>query len=44
MSRFACRLLCLLAVIVTMTYTPLAQTRAQNDKAAADADSSARLA
>ena len=37
MSRFACRLLCLLAVIVTMTYAPLAQTRAQNDKAAADA-------
>jgi Tol biopolymer transport system component/predicted amidohydrolase len=37
MSRFACRLLCLLAVTLTMTHVPLAQTRAQNDKAAADA-------
>jgi Tol biopolymer transport system component len=37
MSRFACRLLSLLAVTLTMTYAPLAQTRVQNDKAAADA-------
>ena len=37
MSRFTCRLLCLLAFVLTMTYAPLAQTRAQNDKAAADA-------
>ena len=37
MTRFACRLLCLLAVVLAMTHAPLAQTRAQNDKAAADA-------
>src|SRR4029078_7067793 len=37
MSRFASRLLCLIALLATMTYAPLAQTRAQNDKAAADA-------
>jgi imidazolonepropionase-like amidohydrolase/Tol biopolymer transport system component len=37
MSKVACRLLCLLAVALTMTLAPLAQTRAQNDKAAADA-------
>src|SRR5687767_9356719 len=37
MSRFACRLLCLLAFALTMTHAPLAQTKAQNDKAAADA-------
>jgi len=37
MSRFACRLLCLLAVVVTIAHAPLAQTRAQNDKTAADA-------
>ncbi|HEX6324845.1 MAG TPA: hypothetical protein VFZ36_14045, partial [Vicinamibacterales bacterium] len=37
MSRFACRLLCLLAVAVAMPHAPLAQTPKQNDKAAADA-------
>src|SRR5688500_13867313 len=37
MSRFACRLLCLLAVVLAIAQAPLAQTRAQNDKAAADA-------
>ena len=37
MSRLACRVLCLLGVLLTMTYVPLAQTRVQNDKAAADA-------
>ena len=37
MPRLACRLLCLLVVILFTSYTPLAQTRAQNDKAAADA-------
>ena len=37
MPRLACRLLSLLAVVLLMTYAPLAQTRAQNDKAAADA-------
>ncbi|MBA3642276.1 MAG: PD40 domain-containing protein, partial [Acidobacteria bacterium] len=37
MSRFAYRLLCLLAVAVAMTHAPLAQSRTQNDKAAADA-------
>src|SRR5688572_1796871 len=37
MTRFACRLLSLLAVVLLTSYTPLAQTRAQNDKAAADA-------
>src|SRR5688500_7097974 len=37
MSRFACRFLCLLAVAVTMARAPLPQTRAQHDKAAADA-------
>src|SRR5687768_18429077 len=37
MSRFACRVVCLLAIAVAMPHVPLAQTRAQNDKAAADA-------
>src|SRR5512134_3495346 len=37
MPRLACRLLSLLAVILLMSYAPLAQTKAQNDKAAADA-------
>jgi hypothetical protein len=37
MSRFAYRLFCLLAFALTMTHAPLAQTKAQNDKAAADA-------
>ena len=37
MPRLAARLLCLLAVVSIMSYAPLAQTRAQNDKAAADA-------
>src|SRR5216683_6641712 len=37
MSRLACRLLSLLAVFLFLSCTPLAQTRAQNDKAAADA-------
>ena len=37
MSRLACRLLCLLAVALTMTHVPRAQTKPQNDKAAADA-------
>jgi len=37
MSRLACRVLCLLGVTVAMTHAPLAQIRAQNDKAAADA-------
>jgi Tol biopolymer transport system component len=37
MSKFAGRFLCLLAAALTITATPLAQTRAQNDKAAADA-------
>ena len=37
MPRLACRLLSLLAVVLLMSYAPLAQTRAQNDKAAADA-------
>src|ERR671919_2045050 len=37
MPRLACRLLPLLAVVFLMAYAPLAQTRAQNDKAAADA-------
>lgn len=37
MSRLASRLLSLLAVVVLMPYAPLAQTKAQNDKAAADA-------
>jgi len=37
MPRFACRVLCSLAVLVLLTHAPLAQTRAQNDKAAADA-------
>src|SRR3954470_1906242 len=37
MPRFACRALCLLAILVVTTYAPLAQSRAQNDKAAADA-------
>ena len=37
MSRLACRLLGLIAVVLTMTPAPHAQTRTQNDKAAADA-------
>ena len=37
MPRLACRLLFLLTVVLLMSYAPLAQTRAQNDKAAADA-------
>jgi Tol biopolymer transport system component len=37
MSKVLSRLLCLLAVALIMTPAPLAQTRAQNDKAAADA-------
>src|SRR5215467_13724787 len=37
MSRFARRLLCLVAVFLLLPYTPFAQTKAQNDKAAADA-------
>ena len=37
MPRLACRLLSLLAVVLLMPYAPLAQTRGQNDKAAADA-------
>ncbi len=37
MSKLTCRLLCLLAIALTMTHAPLAQSRAQNDKAAADA-------
>src|SRR5688572_2252689 len=37
MTRFACRLLSLLAVVLLTSYTPLAQTKTQNDKAAADA-------
>jgi imidazolonepropionase-like amidohydrolase len=37
MPRLACRLLCLLAVALTAVPVPLAQTRAANDKAAADA-------
>ena len=37
MSRFAFRLLSLFAVVSLMSYAPLAQSRAQNDKAAADA-------
>ena len=37
MTRLSCRLLSLLAVVLTMTYSPFAQTRTQNDKAAADA-------
>jgi imidazolonepropionase-like amidohydrolase/Tol biopolymer transport system component len=37
MSRFACRLFCLLTVSVLLSYAPHAQTKAQNDKAAADA-------
>ena len=37
MPRLACRLLCLLAVVLVISSAPLAQTRAQNDKAAADA-------
>ena len=37
MPRLACRLLCLLLLILSTSYRPLAQTRAQNDKAAADA-------
>ena len=37
MSRLACRLLSLLTVVLLMSYAPLAQTRPQNDKAAADA-------
>jgi Tol biopolymer transport system component len=37
MSRFIARLLSLLAVALTLSHAPLAQTRSQNDKAAADA-------
>src|SRR5919106_1930676 len=37
MPRLVCRLLCLFAVLAMMPYTPFAQTRSQNDKAAADA-------
>ena len=37
MARLACRLLSLGAVVLLMSHAPLAQTRAQNDKAAADA-------
>jgi imidazolonepropionase-like amidohydrolase/Tol biopolymer transport system component len=37
MSRLACRVLCLAAVVLTTIHAPLAQTRGQNDKAAADA-------
>src|SRR5690349_5943252 len=37
MSRFACRVFSLLAVVVLMSYAPHAQTKTQNDKAAADA-------
>jgi Tol biopolymer transport system component/predicted amidohydrolase len=37
MSRLACRLFCLLAGFVLWSYAPQAQTKAQNDKAAADA-------
>ncbi len=37
MARLACRILCLVAVVLTAIHAPLAQTRAQNDKAAADA-------
>src|SRR5262245_1133965 len=37
MPRLACRLLSLLAVVFLMPHAPLAQTKAQNDKAAADA-------
>ena len=37
MSRLACRLLSLFIVVLLMSYAPLAQTRSQNDKAAADA-------
>jgi imidazolonepropionase-like amidohydrolase/Tol biopolymer transport system component len=37
MPRLASRLLCLLAFVSIMSYAPLAQTRTQNDKAAADA-------
>ena len=37
MLRFACRVLSLLAILFITSHAPLAQTRAQNDKAAADA-------
>ena len=37
MPRPACRLLCLLAGFLLWSYAPHAQTKAQNDKAAADA-------
>jgi imidazolonepropionase-like amidohydrolase/Tol biopolymer transport system component len=37
MSRLACRLLCIFVIALTTIHMPLAQTRAQNDKAAADA-------
>jgi len=37
MPRLAYRLLSLLAVVLLMLYAPLAQARAQYDKAAADA-------
>src|SRR5215471_4072446 len=37
MARLACRLFCLIAVVLFTSHSPLAQTKAQNDKAAADA-------
>src|SRR5215831_8049488 len=37
MSRLASRLLSLLAVFLLLSYTPRAQSKTQNDKAAADA-------
>ena len=37
MLKFVCRLLGLMAIVVAFTPVPFAQTRAQNDKAAADA-------
>ena len=43
MSRLACRLLSLLAVVILIPYAPLAQTRAQNDKAEADAVKNKKL-
>src|SRR5262245_1567288 len=37
MSTLARRMLCLTAAVLLLSYTPLAQTKAQNDNAAADA-------
>jgi imidazolonepropionase-like amidohydrolase/Tol biopolymer transport system component len=37
MTSFACRLVCFVAIALTMSHMPLAQTRPENDKAAADA-------